>query len=391
MKKSVIILLALFTFTLSLCAQSIKIALFNSREINSLTVYITQGKYVLKKQNEILGEYRRGSIFHISRFGNSLELRDKRNFIGNFQELELACISDNGILKIRPVNPVISEREYDDNLLVRVHNNKIQLINKLDLEKYIAAVIEAEGGNRAEPEFYKAQAVLIRTFTIKNLYKHAEEGFDLCDEVHCQAYKKRCSQHEAILTATRETAGKVLIDDEGVLIMSPFHSNCGGQTSSSGMVWQKDLPYLKSVRDPFCSSGKHFTWSTTIPKSEWLHFIAEYTGNTIDYSRHDFSFMIRQRTKFVAIHGIDLNLRTVREYFGLKSAYFGITDKGNTMVFDGKGYGHGVGMCQEGAMEMARVGYSWIDIIRFYFQDAIIADYREMELHRFKPNGAVGY
>lgn len=374
-----------FLFAGSVDAQTIKISVFNSTEINAFTVHIIQGKYVLKRKNETLGEYKRGNIFHISRFGNSIELRDKRNFIGNFQELEFSCITGDGVIKINPVNPDLDDREYDGDLIVTVEKNRMRLINKLDMEKYIAAVIEAEGGNAAGIEFYKAQAVLIRTFTIKNLLKHAEEGFDLCDEVHCQAYKSRCSQHPDILAATLSTAGKVLVDQNNVLIMSPFHSNCGGKTSISGMVWQKNLPYLKAVNDPFCTGGKHATWTEQIPREQWLKFLADYTGTTIDYSRYDFSFTSPQRTKIVSIHGIDLNMRAIREYFNLKSAFFDIVDQGNDILFKGRGYGHGVGMCQEGAMEMANVGYTWLDIIHFYFQDVKVADYRDMDLHRFQP------
>ena len=383
MRLKIIIVLSFFHVLLS--AQSIKVSLFNSREINSFTVSIEQGKYVLKNGNETLGEYKKGSIFHISRFGNSLEIRDKRNFIGNFSSVEIINTDSKGILNIRPVNPVAKGNEYDDNLLVVCENNRMRLINKLDLEKYIAAVIEAEGGSNAPLEYYKAQAVLIRTFTIKNLFKHAEEGFDLCDEVHCQAYKGMCSQHPEIMEATRSTAGKVLCDPSDILIMSPFHSNCGGITSPAGMVWQKDLPYLVSVKDPFCTHASQATWTHTVSKTEWNSFITGYTKNNIDYQRYNFSYTIPSRTKTILIHGIELNLRTVREHFGLKSTYFSIVDNGDSIVFHGKGYGHGVGMCQEGAMEMARVGYSWLDIIHFYFHDVKVIDYREMELHRFQP------
>ena len=75
----------------------------------------------------------------------------------------------------------------------------------------------------------------------------------------------------------------------------------------------------------------------------------------------------------------------MRERFGLRSAYYALEDTGSEIIFKGKGYGHGVGMCQQGAMEMARVGYTWKDIIHFYFQAVQLRDYREMELHRFKP------
>jgi stage II sporulation protein D len=385
MQKVLLFVILQIILSFALPAQSIKISVFNSTEINSLTVNVIQGKYILKRTNEVLGEYKKGSIFYLRRFGNTFEVRDKHNFVGNFNELEISNISGDGIIKVNPLNEETEGREYDGDLIVKAKENRLLLINKLDMEKYIAAVIEAESGNSAGIEFYKAQAVLVRTFTIKNLYKHAEEGFDLCDAVHCQAYKRRCSQHPEILAATQGTAGIVLTDQEGILIMSPFHSNCGGTTSVSGMVWQKDLPYLKPVSDPFCSAGHYSNWTASVSKEDWLHFIDGYTQNNIDYRNYNFSFGSPQRTKIVQIHGIELSMRAVREYFNLKSAFFSINDDGTTITFIGKGYGHGVGMCQEGAMEMARVGYSWLDIIHFYFQDIVVADYRQMELHRFKP------
>jgi stage II sporulation protein D len=381
-----ILLLTLVFFCIAPQArtQTIRISVFNDREINSLTVSIKEGRYLLKRGNEVMGEYKKGSIFFITRFGNVIEVRDKHNFIGNFQTVEFSNSQNDGILDIKPVNPVGESREYDDNLIISCLNNKLLLINRLDLEKYIAAVIEAEGGNHAPLEYYKAQAVLIRTFTIKNLYKHAEEGFDLCDGVHCQAYKSRCSQNPEILNATESTAGKVLLDSEQILIMSPFHSNCGGKTSPAGIVWQQDLSYLQEVNDPFCVKSAHATWTSTVSKQQWLDFISGYTRSTTDYRRYNFTFDTPLRVKSILINGIELNLRAVREYFNLKSAFFSITDNGETIMFNGRGYGHGVGMCQEGAMEMARVGYCWLDIIHMYFLNVHVADYRDMELNRYK-------
>ena len=151
------------------------------------------------------------------------------------------------------------------------------------------------------------------------------------------------------------------------------------------MYWQKDLPYLKSVKDPFCTSSSHATWTLQVTKAEWLQYIDQVKNNDIDYQRHNFSFSIPHRTKFVALNGLELSMRGIREHFNLKSSYFNVVDDGNTVRFDGRGYGHGIGMCQQGAMEMARVGYTWQDILHFYFDNVSIADYREMELHRFKP------
>ena len=366
-------------------AQKTNIGIYYDKKVNSVSVSVKQGKYLIKNGNETLGEYKKGNIFHISRFGDELEIRDKRNFIGNFEQIEFICASNDGILNIRPINPIAEAREYDDNLMLRCIERSMKIINKVDMEKYIASVMEAEGGNNASLEYYKAQAVLIRTFTIKNLLKHAEEGFNLCDGVHCQAYKGRLSQHSIIEKATRSTSGKVLTDAKSVVIMSPFHSNCGGETSFAGQVWQKDLPYLQSVKDPFCKNSSHALWTRTIDRDKWIDYINNSVANNINYKNYTFTFQVPHRTKFVLINGVEINLRSVREFFQLKSTFFSVEDNSREIFISGRGYGHGVGMCQQGAMEMARVGYTWLDIIHFYFWDVQVSDYRELDLHRFKP------
>jgi stage II sporulation protein D len=261
----------------------------------------------------------------------------------------------------------------------------MSVINKVDIEKYITSVIDAEFGNNAPFEYYKAQAVLIRTFTIKNMLKHAEDGFNLCDGVHCQAYRGRLTLNSTILDAARSTSGKVLTDSKSVVIVSPFHSNCGGETSNAGLVWQKDLPYLRSVKDPFCTKSSQAMWTRTVERNKWIDYINNSITNNINYTNYNFTFQIPHRTKAVFINGVEINLRSVRERFLLKSSFFSVEDTGKEIIIKGKGYGHGVGMCQQGAIEMARVGYTWLDILHFYFWDIEIADYRNLDLNQFKP------
>jgi stage II sporulation protein D len=378
-------LFILFTFlqVYFVKAQNIKVSIFNDKLINSLTLDIKQGNYVLKSGSETLGEYKRGNIFFITRFGDQIQIRDKHSFIGSFNNFEFKNTNKDGILTIKSVNPMLDVKEYDDDIIFRCKPERILIINNLDMEKYIAAVIEAEGGNNAPAEYYKAQAVLIRTFTIKNMFKHAEEGFNLCDVVHCQAYNSRSSQHPEILKATLSTAGLVLIDKDSVLVMSSFHSNCGGETSEAGMVWQQGLPYLQPIIDPFCLQSPHANWKTSIPREQWVSYLNSLKLGRPFYADGNFTYKLIHRSKSVNVDGIDLNLRNIREAFNLKSTFFSINDRGNEIEFSGRGYGHGVGMCQEGAMEMAKVGYTWLDIIHFYYLHVELADYRDMELNRY--------
>jgi len=379
-------LIVIFLLSLAILpakTQSIKISIMNDQIINSLTINIRQGTYYLKSGNETLGEYKKGSIFHITRFNDQLEVRDKRHFIGNFTEVGFECTTGKGLISVKSVNPMLDSREYDDNIILKPTTSRILVLNKIDMEKYIASVIEAEGGNNAPSEYYKAQAVLIRTYTIKNMFKHSEEGFNLCDQVHCQAYRARSSQHPEILKATLSTAGMVLMGKDSILINSPFHSNCGGETSESGMVWQHNLPYLRSIPDPFCNQSNYANWTVTIPRDQWLKYNTDANPGKTFYSEGSFSFKLNHRSKTVVVNGVELNMRNVRETFGLKSTFFSINDKGPQIEITGKGFGHGVGMCQQGAMEMARMGYTWLDIINFYFQQVDIVDYREMKLERY--------
>jgi stage II sporulation protein D len=382
MRNSLLLILSVL-FCYKAISQNIKVSIFNDKMINSVTLDIKQGNFIIKSGNETIGEYKRGNIFFITRFGDDLEIRDKHNFIGNFHTIEFNSSDKEGILNIKPVNPILDGKEYDDDIIFKCMDNRIQLINKLDMEKYIAAVIEAEGGNNAPAEYYKAQAVLIRTFTIKNMFKHAEEGFNLCDLVHCQAYNSRSSQHPEILKATLSTAGLVLIDKDSVLVMASFHSNCGGETSEAGMVWQSGLSYLQPIADPFCTQSTHAIWKISVPRDQWINYLNTVQKGKPFYADGNYTYKLLHRSKNVNVNGIDLNLRNIRETFNLKSTFFSISDKGNEIEFSGKGYGHGVGMCQEGAMEMAKVGYTWLDIIHFYYQHVELADYRDMELSRY--------
>lgn len=372
--------LFLVAFMQTLHGQTMQISAFNNVDIKAFTVSVQQGKYLLECDAEKYGDYKRNSIFFVSIKDDKIEIRDKNSIIGTFKEIKLVPGDKESIVMVKGVNPATVSQTYDDAFVFKLIDTKLKAINNIDLEKYIAGVIEAEGGIDAPLEYYKAQAVLVRTYTIKNIYKHAEEGFNLCDQVHCQAYLGRSSRNPLIYEATQKTAGMVLIDKDSVLVMSPFHSSCGGQTSSAGIYWQSDLPYLRSISDPFCLSQKNSTWEQRIPLSEWKIFLS---ASGINQPEKYVQYTAAKREQFFINNKNKVTFRQIREKYSLKSSYFSISQQGGEIVFNGKGYGHGIGMCQIGAMEMAKVGYSYVDIVHFYFRNVKITDYREMELHRY--------
>ncbi len=357
-------------------AQLIRIGLFTDNHIRSLVFSNVKGNYHLYADGTFLITIFPGEIYYASINDNQIQVSNKIQKIGSFSRLEARQAEDEGTFQLKSVSPVLASADFDGNLILIPADHYFQIINEVDLEKYVAGVIEAEGGSNANPEYYKAQAILIRTYAIKNMYRHGAENYNLCSSVHCQAYKGKSMLNRQIYEATLLTSGMVLTDKDSNLVTAPYHSNCGGITSSADAVWQKNLPCLIPVRDPFCASGKNHGWSKQIPVERWTGYLRSNGISTAGLSVNDLVFRNPGRAKTYPVSKAGIPMRKIREDFKLKSAFFQILyDHGANLTFEGKGFGHGVGLCQEGAMEMANVGYTYPDIIHFYFQNVLIVNY----------------
>ena len=174
-----------------------------------------------------------------------------------------------------------------------------------------------------------------------------------------------------IFEAAMQTRGAVIVDSDIQLITAAFHSNCGGQTVNSEDVWSKPLYYLRSVKDTFCLNKRNSVWQKEISKSSWNAYLtAHLPSSVLDTAFNSYKPTCRQ-TYFPASQ---LSFEDIRNKFRLKSTFFRAMEQGNHVVIDGKGYGHGVGLCQEGAMEMAALGYNYSQILHFYYSGVHIID-----------------
>ncbi len=334
---------------------------------------IVEGTYQIKANGNLLANAVPGKIFYLMYTNQEIQLSDGKQNYGFYTHLEIEGEDAESVFQLKPVLPILPSADYDGNLTISISNDRLQLINQLELDKYISGVIEAEGGSNAMPEYYKAQAILIRTYAIRNMFRHAADGFNLCNTEHCQAYKGRSLLNRQILLATKSTDNLVLKNDTGTLIAAPYHSNCGGITSTAQMAWQTNLPCLQEIRDPFCSSGKNYSWTKQISFSTWKRYLEKFGIRTSEIQLKNYSFKSDNRQKYLTVNNIQIPTRKIREDLNLKSSFFSIENNGKELIFKGKGFGHGVGLCQEGAMEMARVGYTYVDILHFYFQQMNIA------------------
>ena len=249
------------------------------------------------------------------------------------------------------------------------------------MEHYVAGVVESEGGIKKNVEFLKLQAIISRTYAISNLRKHIkEEAFNLCDNVHCQLYRGRCT-NSLIMMATSQTNGDIIIDQHNKPISAAFHSNCGGKTVNSEDVWSIETSYLKSVKDTFCLKQSHAKWIKKIPVNKWLEYLsANYNYPVTDSLMKKEALSYKQKTRQVYFdENPNIHLKKIRSDFKFNSTFFSLDQQGDTLIFNGNGYGHGVGLCQEGAMKMVDYGWTLKKIIQFYYKDVTIINITELK------------
>ena len=378
MIRQVLILFLLLCLSLSSGAVNLDIALFYRHDITGLSFQAASGEYRLKGDYDHLGDYKPGVRFSISAKDGKVLISKGDSTLGTFRAIAFRGESFKNSFQIKPENTDIQKRIYDDDLKVLAEGEYLKIINHVGLEHYVAGVVQSEGGGSSnDVEFYQVQAITCRTYALNNHRKHLDKGFNLCDDVHCQVYKGK-AQNSDILLAAMRTSGEVIIDESKRMISASFHSNCGGQTMNSEDVWSIATPYLKSVRDTFCSDMPHSSWKYKMPKNEWL----EYLKKKHDYNLSKegaldkvLAFQQENRKVFLAD---SIPLKAIRRDMDLNSTFFSISVQDSMVVFDGKGFGHGVGMCQEGAINMVKKGYSYKDIIHYYYRNVQIVNFHEL-------------
>jgi len=369
--KSFIIIAFLLLVQGLLHAADIRVGLFYGNNLQSVVFSVVEGEYMLSGDGRLIAVVRKANMFHIEMSGSGIVVSDTLQSYGTYMKLEFKGVSGSNVFQVKPVFPSLPSKESDDNLTVGMRDRALQLINLLDLEKYVPGTVEAEGGSNAPIEYYKAQAIITRTFAVKNFTRHAAQGFNLCDGVHCQSFNGKSHLNRLIYDAVGQTANKILMDETGNPIMTAYHANCGGITCSASMAWNKDLPYLTSIHDPFCDRSPQRDWTKSIPRTDWNKYLS---NNGIPAGLVNLQITGNGRQKYLFPEKQKISLTQVRDDFKLKSSFFTMEESNGTVILRGHGYGHGVGLCQDGAIEMARVGYSFIDILMFYFHGVTLQE-----------------
>ncbi|HEX6135331.1 MAG TPA: SpoIID/LytB domain-containing protein [Longimicrobiales bacterium] len=278
---------------------------------------------------------------------------------------------------------------------------RLSALNVVDLEQYLLGVVPREIGRlpAAEIEAMKAQAVAARTYAIGNLGGRENLGFDFYATVADQVYGGVADEDTIVSRAVRETRGEILTYD-GAPILAYYSSTCGGSTANieHSWPWREPLPYLKSVsdripgtNDSYCSFSSRFNWTTRWSRAELLDVLGQtlraHTGGAvISVSRVDDVRITGRSSERATVQltadGRQHTLRadSIRWVFRpqpgpaiLNSSriYDVAAETGasgvESLEIRGGGWGHGIGMCQVGAIGRARAGHRYSEILRAYY------------------------
>jgi stage II sporulation protein D len=271
-------------------------------------------------------------------------------------------------------------------------------VNVVGLEEYLGGVVGAEMGRRGDPDLaaLRAQAVVSRTVALKRIGQWRVRGFDLLSTVADQAYAGIAFETPLSTLAVAETRG-VVVSDDGEIIDGFFHSTCGGRTADGREVFAgADRPYLRSVRDQnaagvtWCAISPRYQWRESWTAAELARTLRETlpgAGGSVALAADVQELRVVGRTASGRVAQLEiagpggalsvagtvarLLLRTT-DGSTLRSANFAlqVTRTGTgivQLVVEGSGAGHGVGMCQWGALGRSRAGQEYQEILQAYF------------------------
>lgn len=265
-------------------------------------------------------------------------------------------------------------------------------IEVIPLEEYVSDVVVGEitvsaSDGALAARVFEAQAIVARTYAAAQRGRHAAERFDLCSTTHCQVWRRGGARQSrwaaAIASAVVRSRGLVLTWADAP-IEAVFHGHCGGHTSAASDVWRGGpAPYLQAVPDPYCLRERpaRWTWQADI---DGLRHAFNRVARTAVGTRLDAIQVVRRDAggrvaevllsgdRAPVVSGEDLRMAVLGAFgaASLRSTHFDVRREGSLVLFEGDGWGHGVGLCQTGLLARVRAGQSALAILQAYYQGA---------------------
>ncbi len=270
-------------------------------------------------------------------------------------------------------------REYSGAIRLAVEGREVVVVVRLSLEEHVAATVASESEPGTPPEALKALSVVARSFAAAARGRHPDA--DLCDLAHCQVMgaPSPADHREAARSATRATAGRVLRLPDGAVAAAPFHAACGGHTADPRQAFGGEEAGSAAVADPGCAPRP---WQASLDAALLSRVAGEvlHRGAPVPVQLADLRLVrgeggwVVQVTDGTAVASGDLLARSLDRALGygkVRSSRFEVSPPvaGRVQLLGG-GIGHGVGLCQEGALRRAAAGASYAALLRLYFPRA---------------------
>ena len=284
------------------------------------------------------------------------------------------------------LTPRVRDRAKPLRVQVAQQRNAIRTVG---VEDYVRAAAISEfappsGDPQVMEQMLEVQAVIARTYALANRGRHVRQGFDLCSTTHCQLYEpsrlKTSRWAEAADIAVRHTAGAVVWHD-GAPAVTLFHADCGGHTSTSVDAWGgTPRSYLVAARDEGHEASAHARWIYSVSMANILAAINRDARTQMGTRLDTITVVERDSSGRAAtiglsgsrerlVRGEDFRAILARQFGprALRSTLFEVRRKGSEFTFEGRGFGHGVGLCQAGALARIQSGAKPADVLSRYY------------------------
>jgi stage II sporulation protein D len=305
----------------------------------------------------------------------ALSLVKGRIFLGN-----LPVDSDRLRLKVTGDNLIVlNGRAFKEGIDFIRQQNKLVAVNLVNLEDYVKGILYHEASHYWPPEALKAQAIVSRSYALYQAKLNSQKDFDLTNDTYSQVYGGSTSERYRTNKAVEETKGLILIYNSE-LLPAYYHATCAGRTEDASQIWKINLAPLKGRPCAFCRESPHFKWQAVLGLEELEKKLAAAGYNIgkvegVSILGRDPSGRITE----LAIAGekkeTKIAAKDFRNIIGpniIRSTNFELELAADEAVFEGLGWGHGVGLCQWGAYFMAKQGSSFSEILQFYYPGAEI-------------------
>lgn len=278
------------------------------------------------------------------------------------------------IVRVRLLKNVLKpiKNLHEQDTLIKKSSGKYDLVRIVNFDEYLAGVIENEMPITWHDEALKAQAVIARSYALVKILESKNRHYDLDATVMDQVYSPY--RNRKSIEIVRKTRNQILETSEGKTLKAFYHSDCGGKTIEASQVWPGAID-TGTAQDPWCLNRNQNQWSFAIDRQE---FYSRLSFNP-ESDMKIFGKYVQQKVHALKIVDQYFSVQKLRQIFGfskIRSTPTHVMQTDKEIVFSGRGYGHGAGLCQWGSAEMAKMGKSHIQILQHYYPKAQLSEDR---------------